>query len=296
MVKAQIFFKDIEREILSPGDIYWRQKSGSEVLISKKGDLLNWNLIQKLDSNHHELLIENKIDPQLTDEFITYFSKYSEEILMKNKIEWREKLIDLLNREFAEKNRSQFELNYIGLKLFSTLKREDLERFVDRDLGFFSRNFSVAGAYTFCAFIMGYYNEKFLQEIYSRTLSLLMEVGMNKHMNGLRSDLEVMRLKKDYNADDITYLKNIFNENILEGTVFLEKYNGSGVRTLNKREMNDLDLAFMAINEHFSFVDENINNVLLDLNNKKLTGEKRVIEMLRGEFSRVAKKPIKEAV
>lgn len=296
MVKAQIFFKDIEHEILSPGDIYWRQKSGSEVLISKKGDLLNWSLIKKLDSNQHELLIENKIDQHLLNEFVTYFSKYSEEMLMKNKIEWREKIIELINREFIEKNRSQFELNYIGFKLFSNLKREDVEKFIERDLNFFSRNFSVASAYTFCAFLMGYYNEKFLQEVYTQTLSLLMDVGAREHMNGLKNELEILRLKKEYNAQDILYLKNIFNEKILSGSVFLEKYDGSGVRTLNKNEMNDLDLAFMALNEHFSFVNEKKGNVFLDLNNRELSGEKRVVEMVRAELVRVSKKNMKEAV
>ena len=180
----------LRKEILSPGDIFWIKKSGDSLLVSKKGDAINFDLIKKLETAGFELVIENQIDQHKENEFETVYERYGIEVLMRDKIQWREKIVQMLVEEFVDKERDQAEMDLLGWKLFSKLKVEDARAFIERDSELFKRHLRIASSYTFCAFLLGYYESQFLSTLFSSTLESLMSLGRAVNAMNLKEKLE----------------------------------------------------------------------------------------------------------
>lgn len=274
--------KSIQRDLLAPGNISWQKNSGDAVLISKKGDALNLNLLKKLEEANKELVIEDSIDLHAHEELKMIYEKYCDEVLMRDKIIWRDKFIAALRVEFILKeNVSQFELNHLAWKLFSNFSHQDGIVFIERDSDLFRRHLSVASSYTFCAFLLGYYESKFLSNLFTKTLQSLMDLGASARVLSLKEKLEYLRLQESFSSEDFAYVQTIANEEILSTTVMFEKYDGSGPRNLNSREMTDLEVVFVAISRMFGFVQECESNVLNAISTNELQCHPRTLKMLQ---------------
>lgn len=274
--------KNLQHDLLAPGNIFWQKKSGDSILISKKGDALNLNLLKKLDEANSELTIVDGIDLHAHEEMKSLYEKYSEEVLMRDKIIWREKLIASFRKEFIVKeNVRQFEVNSLAWKLFSSLKHEEAMAYIDRDSDLFRRHLSVASSYTFCAFLLGYYEPSFLNKLFSKTLKNLMELGASARVLTLKEKLEYLRLQDSFSAEDYEYLKTIATDEIITKTMLFEKYDGSGPRHLNAREMNDLETVFVAINKLFGFTEESGSNIFTAIAKNEISCRPGTLKMLQ---------------
>lgn len=274
--------KNLQHDLLAPGNIFWQKKSGDAVLISKKGDALNLDILKKLSDSNAEITIANEIDLEAGEELKALYEKYSDEVLMRDKIAWREKFIVALRREFIEKeNATQFELNHLAWRLFSNFERTEGVAFIERDADLFRRHLSVASSYTFCAFLLGYYEPGFLSRLFSKTLQSLMDLGVSARVLSLKEKLEYLRLQDSFTSEDYEYVKSIASDEILSKTVLFEKYDGSGPRKLNSREMSDLDLVFVAIGRMFGYMEESQDNVLSAIDKNELNCQPRILKMLQ---------------
>jgi hypothetical protein len=272
---------NLKHDLLAPGNIFWKKKAGNAVLISKKGEVLNIEILKKLSDSSAEIFITDEIDLHASAELEALYAKYSEEVLMRDKIVWREKFIECLAREFIEKeNVEQFELNHLAWRLFSSFEHSEGVAFIERDADLFTRHLSVASSYTFCAFLLGYYEPSFLNGLFSKTLQNLMDLGASERVMSLKEKLEYLRLQESFSVDDFEYLKVIASNEILSSTVLFEKYNGSGPRNLNSREMSDLEVAFVGISGKFSFTEPTTPNILWSIQNGQLLCQPRVLKLL----------------
>lgn len=273
---------NLQRDLLAPGNIFWQKKSGDAVLISKKGDALNLGLLKKLSDSDAEIVIEDEINLHASEELKVLYEKYSEEILMRDKIIWREKFIAALRREFIEnENVSQFELNHLAWRLFSEFEFAAGVAFMERDGDLFRRHLSVASSYTFCAFLLGYYEPGFLSRLFTKTLQSLMDLGSSAHVLSLKEKLEYLRLQDSFSSEDYDYVKTIASEEILAKTVMFEKYDGSGPRNLNSREMSDLDIVFVALGRMFGYTIESKTNALKAIDKNELNCQPRTLKLLQ---------------
>ncbi|MBC7712249.1 MAG: hypothetical protein H7177_02860, partial [Rhizobacter sp.] len=275
-------FKNIQHDLLSPGNIFWKKNSGDAVLISKKGEALNLDLLKKFFDSGKEIYLEDGIDIHVHFEMKALYDKYSEEILMRDKIQWRDKLIAIFRKEFIEKeNVVQFELDQLAWKLFSNLELPEGLIFIERDADLFRRHLSVASSYTYCAFLLGYYEPAFLNRLFSKTLQNLMELGASARILTLKEKLEYLRLQESFSSEDYEYLKTIASDEILARTVMFEKYDGSGPRNLNSKEMSDLEVVFVAINSLFGFTNDNQENIFNSIIKGDLNCGTRTLKMLQ---------------
>jgi hypothetical protein len=278
---------NIQDDLLAPGNIFWKKKSGDSVLISKKGEVVNSALINKMFDAGIEVFMEDGIDIQAHHEMKMIYEKYSEQVLMRDKIILRDQLITLLRKEFIEKEDVlQFDLDHLAWDLFSSFSIVEEQLFIERDADLFRRNLSVASSYTFGAFLLGYYEPKFLKNLFSRTLKNLMDLGLSSHVLSLKEKLEYLRLQESFSTEDYNFLKSIVSNEILTTTVVFEKYDGSGPRKLNSREMTDLEVVFIAIGYLFGYKSDPTMNFLSATDKGELKCSVRTLKTLQKILSK----------
>ena len=266
-------------------------------MISKKGEAVNLELLNKFSEGDTVVFITDEINLEASEKLKSLYEKYSEEILMRDKLVWREKFILALRQNFIEKEKiTQFELNHLAWRLFSSFEHQEGLAFIERDSDLFIRHLSVASSYTFCAFLMGYYEPSFLNRLFSKTLQNLMDLGISAKVLSLKEKLEYLRLQESFTSEDYEYVKSIASNEIISKTVMFEKYDGSGPRKLNSREMTDLDIVFVAISRHFGYKQKENINILKTIDNHELECQLKTLKMLQKVLNKKEKTPEAEGV
>lgn len=274
-------FAHIKDEILSPGNIFWKKNNGSDVLISKKGDVVNHQLIQKLLAADSNLFINDCIDFDTHNSMFSLYVKYSEELFMRDKIKLRSELVEKLRLEFIENQKTQFEFNHLAWKFFSKFTKEEEMAFVEKDSALFKRHLNVASSYAFCAFLLGYYEPGFLSNLFTMTLKNLMELGESIHVMGLKEKIEYLRMQDSFNSEDFKSVTDIGSSDQISKTMILERYDGSGMKHINSREMSDLEIILVALNRKYGFEELEQINILSEIENGDLACVNRILKMLQ---------------
>lgn len=283
-MKMEFKLSDVQGHALSPGDIFWQQKSGNLVLISAKSDFLNIELVEKLFNSKSILLIENQINFDLQDEFEKFFRNHQKQLLVHEKLQWRKKLISLFASQLASPDLSQNELNQMSWKIFSTIDREKLKGFLSDDIDLFKRSMSVATSYTLCAFVLGYYSETFLTDLFSDTFLSLMDLNKDIPRASIKSQLEKIRTANLLDDEDKEFLDNVYQLKQKKNFVVGERYDGLGVKEISKFEMTDLELLLVALNDHYTFtmaeVGENERSIFFDIRNSFFKCDQKVLSTI----------------
>ena len=274
-------FNHIKNEILSPGNIFWKKNNGIDLLISKKGEVLNFELIKKIINAGYDLVLEDSIDLEFHDSLFSLYVKYSEELLMKNKMKIRQEIIENLISGFIDKKKPQFELNHLARKFFSQFNNSETTAFIEKDKDLFSRNTSIASSYTFCAFLLGYYEASFLSNLFTSTFKNLMELGSGVEIITLKERIDYLRMKDSLNLLDHKIVEEIASPLVQKSTMIFERYDGSGMRQINSREMNDLEVVFVAINRNYGVVCEDNDNIINEIQNGKFACVSKISKMLQ---------------
>jgi hypothetical protein len=256
---------------------------------------LNHHLIQKLFSADYELLILDEIDFDLHNAMFALYVKYSEELLMRDKIKLREEIIENLRAEFVESPKSQFEFNQLAWKFFSNFTLEEIQLFIEKDSVLFKRNLQVASSYAFCAFLLGYYEPSFLSNLFMTTLKNLMELGESIHVMSLKEKIEYLRLQDSFNEDDLKNAVDIGNDNQVSKTMIFDRYDGSGINHINSREMSDLEIILVALNRNYGLDEAEHINVLNEVVNGKIKCVDRILKMLQRVLLKKSESPLVSA-
>jgi hypothetical protein len=281
LAKMDLNLKDVKGFILSPGNIFWQQNSGAHVLLSAKSDFLNFPLIEKLSKTNHILLIENQIDLQLQHDFIFNFKSYELEILIREKLQWRRKLMNLFSEELGNDRVSQFEVDQLAWKVFSRVDHEETRKFLDKDIDFFKRCMSMASSYTLCAFLLGYYSDEFLTKLFNETFLNLMDFKNSVPMQTLKLQLEKIRSEENLVAEDNHILEDLYQLGSKKNVLLGERYNGSGYRQINKSEMTDLEKVLVALNDHYSFADSTHKSIFYEIKNSLFKCDEKILKVMR---------------
>ncbi len=243
----------LEKYLLAPGDIFWHKKSGKTVLLSKKGELVNFHLIKKLEANREKIIIEDFINFEMQKLFQKNFKEMKAELQVKEKIAIREKIIGRLSSYFLDEDTQQLELNLLAWSLFSNFNLNESLEFMNLDTEIFNRHLSVASNYVFCALMLGYYDSHFLTHLFNKTLRNLVTIGKRAEIVPTKEKLESINLKDTFNVIDLEEMRNLENSEKILFSGFFERYDGTGVSGTNIREMIDLEVVLIAINRHFHF-------------------------------------------
>ena len=281
LTKRNLNLNELRGFILSPGNIYWQQKSGAYILLSAKSDFLNFQLIEKLSNANHTLLIEDQIDLMTQTSFVENFNRHKNEILVREKLEWRSKLLALFSKELGGEEVSQFELNQLGWKVFSKVDLDQARELMEEDIDFFQRSMSVSVSFTLCAFILGYYNDDFLSKLFTETFLSLMDLKTLGSTKNFKVQLEKMRFIESLQPEDNQVFADIFQLSTKRNVLLGERYDGSGFWKINKFEMTDLELVLVALNRHYSYVDGSHRSIFYEIKNSSFECDERVLNILR---------------
>ena len=250
----------LRKYLLSPGNVFWIKKSGKQVLLCKKGELLNFSLIQKLETNNEKLLLTENINFEIQKDFLSDYASFDRAILIREKITWREKFIGKFKDYFLDNEVEQLDLDMLAWSLFSSFNIKDSEDFLNQDCDIFRRHLSVASSYTFCAFFLGYYSSGFLSTLFTKTLKSLMSIGEETGARPLKVELDSFNKLETFSKIDLEEILQIENTSNLLYSGFFERYDGTGISHVNIREMLDLEVVLIAINRQIGFIkNENLN-------------------------------------
>jgi hypothetical protein len=280
---VKLNYRDIKNNLFSPGNIYWERFERKRSCISKKGDAINHHLIKKLDEAGHMLVIEDS-ESKLQKEVSELLVQYNQSFFMKDKINYRDQMISLLRFEFIEKKKSQFELNLLAWSCFSNFTEEEIEALSYKDNILLTRHLNVASSYVLCAFFLGYYEINFLKNLFTSTMKDLFALGDNLLSFTLKEKLEFIRIQETFDSENEELVSQVAGGSSTPRTMFLERYDGSGVSKTSVREMSDLEIVLVALNQFYGFKsidDLNYANILRDIEIGELKCEPRVLKMLQ---------------
>lgn len=278
--KLNLDLFNIKEFILSPGDIYWKQKKGKLVLVSQKNNFLNRELIEKLANGGQELCIDNQFNLQNQEDFSEYFKNHKMEFLVQEKKPFRKKILNLLATELSQKEVSQFEINQITWTAFSKVSWEEAKMYIDEDLDLFKRSMSLTTSLTLCAFILGYYSDFFLSQLYTETFLKLMDFNRSIPVQSLKNDLENTRINKDWQDKDKKIIRDAYQFDYDGSFLIGERYDGTGIGQIKKEEMNDLEMLLISLNEHFSYVEHPQHNIIWDIKNALFKCDENILKQL----------------
>jgi hypothetical protein len=240
--------------LLSPANIYWKKNSGVELLISEKNNLLNIEMINKLYKAGNNIEIRNSIDMNIIRDFEAIFNLYKNEPLLGNKTFYIKQILNLCVKFFIRNKAAQSELNQLCLIVFSTIKKEKLLSYVNKDFEFFIRAQNIASSYVLIAFILGYYDLEFLQNLFNNTINDFMSIR-----NQANSSSDVINLFQDLiktaNPSKITFdsLSELKAKSNLNSPMIFERLDGNGLNKIKPQNMNDLEIIFCTLCSHYGY-------------------------------------------
>lgn len=271
----------LRKYLLAPGNIFWIKKSGKQVLLCKKGDVLNLSLIQKLETNKEKLLLTENINFEIQKDFLSDYASFDRELVIREKIAWREKFIGKFKNYFLDNEVEQFELDLLAWSLFSNFNLKDSEDFLNQDSDIFRRHLSVASSYTFCAFFIGYYSPGFLSTLFTKTLKSLMSIGEETGIKPLKTELESFNKLETFSKIDLEEIIQIENTSNLLHSGFFERYDGTGVSHVNIREMLDLEIVLIAINRQIGFYKNETLNLFKIIEKNEFKCDSKLTGLIR---------------
>lgn len=281
MKRKELDFFEIRKNLLSPGDIFWIKRSGDEVLISSKGDLLNLNLISKLEKESQKVVIENYIDETDILEINELFERYQKEILIKDKIVYREKILKFFHKKIVEENQKDIEINVLFWKIFSELGFEFGTKFVEIDRDYFDRALTIGGLTILGHLLLGFYDLDFLKKSYSNVIRDFKNVLGQDSVMSFKDKMESFREKDGLLEIDQGLIKNI-------KTTLFEKDSSLGLKKTMHFELSDYEILMAEINSKISYKEKNeTGTIYKDFLLGKFQIENRFNNLIVREISKI---------
>jgi len=279
--RKELDFFEIRKNLLSPGDIFWIKRSGDEVLISSKGDLLNLNLISKLEKESQKVVIENYIDETDILEINELFERYQKEILIKDKIVYREKILKFFHKKIVEENQKDIEINVLFWKIFSELGFEFGTKFVEIDRDYFDRALTIGGLTILGHLLLGFYDLDFLKKSYSNVIRDFKNVLGQDSVMSFKDKMESFREKDGLLEIDQGLIKNI-------KTTLFEKDSSLGLKKTMHFELSDYEILMAEINSKISYKEKNeTGTIYKDFLLGKFQIENRFNNLIVREISKI---------
>ncbi len=281
MKRKPINFFEISKNLLSPGDVYWIKRSGEEILISSKGDILNLNLISKLDQQSQKVVIENYIDETDLLEIKELFDRFHVELLIKDKNVYREKIFKFFYKKIVDENKSDNELNIIFWKMFSELGFEFGSKLVEKDRDYFDRALTVGALSVLGIMLMGYYELNYLKKTYSDIIRDLKNIMAEDAVISFKEKMEKLR-------DEQESLKFSDDRDKKIKTMVFEKDLGLGIKKTMNYELSDFEIFISELNRSLKYVNRKSDDMIYkDFLTGKIKFEARFNNLIIREMAKL---------
>lgn len=196
---------------MSPGDIYWKNSSGSTVLLRHRGDWLDYSYLEKFEKRSIPLFIARAIDTDFINHFQVLTKNYINAKTLEDKeIHWQEWLTVVRSRYWENQNSDgTFELKLFFENLFYEFSDSETELHLNRDIELFDRYLLVAADVVLLLLILGFNDFYFLKTMYNTALSGLDLIKNEKLTVSLKEEVA------DYFSGKTSELKAVSVENFI---------------------------------------------------------------------------------
>lgn len=268
-MRRDLIYSEIENNIFSPGDIIWIKDNGNEVVVSKKTELINFSLIQKLKSKAQMLVIENEFDQIRFKESEEIINEFKSAIYYKDKKSAVLNFLSFINRNYVNGHHDNFELNLIFYKALSEVSLEKAIDLVNLDRDYFDRTISVCGAIVMMGMMFGYYDFGYLKKIYNENINGFYNLIKDKSIISAKENLEDFRL-------NMKKISVSIEQNVDKNFILFEKLDGDGLHGFVENELNDFEITILKINEYFSYLKKNDEKICEVIGKNKIGAGKNV--------------------
>ncbi len=211
--------EELERWVLSPGDIFLKRKFGKPLLIKKSGDVIDFDFLKKVKGK--EVLLRSHLNSDLN------FEGYLESILNSEMEDERLAGIDKFIKHFFEtywlKERPACTLDFIYpiFNALNSLSREEIERISLKNEDFFKRSLIVGSLSMLFSLFFRHSQKELLGDMFVSVILyhyflwdfVLME-DTSSNMNKLRE-----QRKHNWNLESLNLTHdelNRFNESLIQ--------------------------------------------------------------------------------
>ncbi len=247
---------------MSPGDLYFKNTSGSFILLLKKGDWIDFDYLKKFEERKVLLFVQNQVDISWVQKMQKLTLEYLRaKTLSEKEFHWNNWLIHIRLRYWENDHPdASFELKVIFQNLFYTFGKEFTDLHLNRDLELFNRYLMVASDNVFLLLLIGNNDYLFLRKIYMATLRSLNFLQHIKLTPSIKQELNSffqgqVKILKSVSIDE--YLKKLSLENNDEywQRVMFEDLRGMG-NSLNviDNEVTDVERILIFTNRTRKFV------------------------------------------
>lgn len=258
VTKINVSLSYLKTMIYSPGDLYWLKKSGEELLITKKGEVGNFNLLNKIDKNGQNILIAEQEDDAYIKIGLNHFKAWHKADQLAQKDQIKLTIMQFLEQEFVEKNRSQIELDNFFWMVFSEMDIDIVSIYFDRSSDFFRRALSVSALAVFIAFVDGNHQLEFLKQSYTQLFMFFEKIYESNPTWEFVLRLENAKMQRDLELEKLI-------SKIKFDQVFFHREYEHYFLTPNLEVVGDLPLMlkyFFEINQIFSYTKKHQKNGL----------------------------------
>ncbi len=275
---CEISIQDLHEMIFTPGEIYWKKRSGKLLKVLNAGEAIDEKNITKFEKNQMKLKIKCFVNMELIDLAVENLKNLKQATNEVERIAIRKTILFWLKNNYWEDDaKGNFlDLTKIGERAFYIFDREMTETLKGMSRSVFERSALVATIGVFCALSLGYTDFKLLQDTYS--LSFLLDFAFDKtsYSFNLNKATELERnvpgdgvsfliIGKDTGPELNSFMQHTFkgarlarercgkffnNEEILKYIiVHHERINGNGFPLrINEDEMSDIEMLIIFLN------------------------------------------------
>lgn len=273
-----ISIESVMEMIFTPGEIYWKKKSGKLIKVLRAGEAVDVKAVTKFKERKMDLAIKWMSSTEMVDLVSGHFEQLKNAINELERVELRKKILEWFKESYwrADKKANFLDLTQIGEKVFYTFNEEMSEILKGTSQMIFERAALVGTIGVFSALALGHTDFKTLQDIYG--LCYLFDFAFDKNSYSFNLN-KATELERAAPGDGVAFLivgedtgpelgpfmqhtfrgarlarercgKFFHSEGILKNiTIHHERINGNGFPLrINEDEMSDVEELIIFLN------------------------------------------------
>jgi hypothetical protein len=200
------------------------------------------------------LQIADEINLDLIYSIEENFKNSKNELLMSKKNQFRTNITELLRLEYFENERSQYEFDMMVWRVFSKFSIAEQSELANINTPLFKRSLRVTSSVVIGAYLLGYYDETFLETIFTKSIKKLMNM-----------------VNKDKLTDEVKKLEKL-RKNFENSEGFSEEIKALFDLSVVNSEVPTWEKLLVIFNSYYSFEEHEMKrNILYKINKEKIS-------------------------
>lgn len=272
MQKREFTYGELDLSRIAPGDLYWINSSGNEILFCVAGDLVEQSMVDKFKRMKRKIFIVEKCNLELISTCVELLEEFKKANPGRERMEKWHHVVHFIKQNYWDNAQYAGLLDFVIVteRVFNRIENDKLVSLYELDIDLFKRLNFVSSTLVMVALSLGYYDFHFLSDLYNscfltyfhfdrEQLTPSFKVSLEKLRNGESvseefKEILVMAIQKaQWNKDILkSYLYQETNFRVMN--YFYEDLDGNGPFVkANRNEMTDLEMLIVFVNHLYSY-------------------------------------------